>query len=98
MAGGVGGVHEVDGVNETAAEEEGPDTVDDGGGVFGVVGGDGFGEFLAPGEFGNGEVGEVFGEFFVFLEFLEPLFGRGDLVEIGLILFAFFVGFGDDFV
>lgn len=47
MAGGVGGVHEVDGVDEASAEHEGPDAVDDGAGEVGVVGGEGLGEGFA---------------------------------------------------
>ncbi len=98
MTGRVGGVHEVDGMDETAAIEEGPDAVDDGGRVFGVVGGDGLGEFLASGEPGDGKRGEVFFEFLVLFEFPEPLVGWGDGVEILGVLFAFFVGFGNRFI
>ena len=98
MAGGVGRVHEIDGVDEAAPEEEGPDAIDNGAGEVGIVGGDGFGEFLAPGELGNGKGREIFFELLVLLEFLEPLFGRGDAIETGRVLDAFPVGFGDDLV
>ena len=81
MAGRVGGIHEIDWVDETASEHESPDAIDDGAGEIGVVGGERLGKSFASREFGDGEMGEIFFEFLVFLEFSEPLLGRGDGIE-----------------
>ena len=83
MAGGVGGIHEVDGVDKSASEEKGPDAVDDGGGEFRVVGGDGLREFLTAGKLRDRESGKIPCQFFVFPELLEPLFRRGRFVIFG---------------
>lgn len=98
MAGRVGRVHKINGVDEASSEHESPEAINDSAGKVWIVSGERLSEGFASREFRHGKIRQVFVKSFALFEFPEPLLGRAYGIEFRGIIGLFPPSFGDDFV